>query len=217
MIALCLLTGCGGTEEADPRIAYQTMEGCTMEAAVRCTQADAVWEAVLRCSSEPEKSTVEVLAPETIASVRAVLDEKSGVLEYEDLCLDAGPLGTEQISPAACLPRLMQALREGWLLEENRENWGEIPCVRLTLDQTGSGGGKILSTVWLRQEDGTPIRGEISVDGEIILTAEFTEFAFCDMISSQTEASSFTQKVTEHGRTDSAADMGGDRPGRSGT
>ena len=42
--------------------------------------------------------------------------------------------------------------------------------------------GKILSTLWLRQDDGTPLRGEISVDGEIILTAEFTSFDFYDTI-----------------------------------
>ena len=74
-------------------------------------------------------------------------------------------------------------LPDGWLLEENREQWGEIPCLRLSLDQSGADGGKIISTVWLRTEDGTPLRGEIAVDGENILTAEFTKFAFCDTMS----------------------------------
>ena len=46
----------------------------------------------------------------------------------------------------------------------------------------GSEGGKILSTLWLRQEDGTPLRGEIAVDDEIILQAEFTAFQFHDKI-----------------------------------
>ena len=39
--------------------------------------------------------------------------------------------------------------------------------------------------VALREEDGTPLRGEISVDGENILTAEFTSFAFYDTIEEQ--------------------------------
>ena len=71
-------------------------------------------------------------------------------LEYEDLCLGAGTLSSQQVSPMACLPRLMSALRDGWLLEENREDWNEIPCVRLTVDQSGSQDGKILSTLWLQ-------------------------------------------------------------------
>lgn len=59
------------------------------------------------------------------------------------------------------------------------------PCLRLTVDQSGVQDGKILSTIWLRQDDGTPLRGEIAVDDEIILTAEFTSFAFYDTIEDQ--------------------------------
>ena len=85
----------------------------------------------------------------------------------------------------ACLPQLMSALRDGWLLEESEEDWQETSCFRLMVDQTGEQNGKILSTLWLRQEDGTPLRGEIAVDGEIILTADFTSFSFYDTIENQ--------------------------------
>ena len=148
-----------------------------------CGQEGLEWEADLRCSYVPGgESTVEVIAPETIAGVRAVLSDSDWRLEYQEDCLNAGTLSREEISPAVCLPRLMNALRDGWLLEENREDWQDVPCVRLTVDQSGLQDGKIVSTVWLRQEDGTPLRGEIAVDGEIILTAEFTSFSFCDTI-----------------------------------
>ena len=189
MIALfLLLCGCGGgTEEetaADLRSRYHDMAGCTMEAEVSCDQEGLAWDAVLRCDYVPGgESTVEVLSPETIAGVRAVLSETDWRLEYEGDSLNAGTLSEEEISPAACLPRLMNALRDGWLLEENEEEWNGIPCLRLTVDQTGIKDGKILSTVWLRLDaegEGTPLRGEIAVDGEIILTADFTSCAFCD-------------------------------------
>ena len=188
MIALCLLvTACGGTEEAgaaDLRDRYHDMAGCTMEAAVTCDQAGLEWEGQLRCEYIPGgESTIEVLAPETIAGVRAVLTDTDWRLEYEDLCLNVGTLSREEISPAVCLPRLMNALRDGWLLEENKETWDDVPCLRITVDQSGAQDGKIVSTVWLRQDDGTPLRGEIAVDGENILTAEFTSFAFCDTIN----------------------------------
>ena len=190
MMTLCLLlTACGGTGEspaAEARLPYRDMAGCTMEATVSCGQDGALWQADLRCEYVPEgEIAVEVLAPETIAGVRAVLSDGETALVYEDLCLNAGTLGSEEVSPMACLPRLMDALREGWLLEENQENWGEVPCVRLTVDQTGGGGGKILSTLWLREAGGTPLRGEIAVDGEIILTADFTSFSFYDTIQNQ--------------------------------
>ena len=194
MMMLCLLlVSCGDaeTEKPDPRQPYVEMTGCRMEAQVTCTQSDRLWEAELACDWQAEESRVEVLGPEHIAGVTAVLRGEELALEFEELCLDAGTLSARRISPAACLPRLMSALREGWLLEENEESWGEVPCRRLTLDQSGADGGKIVSTVWLR-EDGTPLRGEIAVDGEIILTAEFTAFAFYDTMNGQEGAPSGT-------------------------
>lgn len=190
MIALCLLlTACGGAGEestADLRGLYHDMAGCTMEATVTCDQEGLEWEAALRCDYIPDGETVvEVLAPETIAGVKAVVNDADWQLEYEGERLNAGALSQEEISPALCLPRLMNALRDGRLLEENEESWNDVPCLRLSVDQSGLQDGKIVSTIWLRQEDGTPLRGEIAVDGEIILTAEFTRFAFYDTIEPQ--------------------------------
>ena len=197
MIALCLLlTACGGpgdgeADAASLREAYHDMTGCTMEAAVTCVREDQVWTAELRCGYVPDgDTTVEVLSPEPIAGVRAVLHGDSWDLEYEDLCLDVGTLSSQELSPMACLPRLMDALRDGWLLEENKEEWEGTPCLRLTVDQSGIRDGKILSTLWLRLEDGTPLRGEVAVEDEIILTAEFTAFSFYDMMEGQEESGS---------------------------
>lgn len=198
MITLCLLlTACGGTgsgggsDAAEARAPYHNMAGCTMEAQISCGQGDQLWQADLRCDYVPGgESTVEVLSPETIAGVKAVIEGEELHLEYEDLCLNAGTLSSQNVSPMACLPRLMSALRDGWLLEENREKWNDVPCLRITVDQSGTQDGKILSTIWLREDDGTPLRGEITVDGEIILTAEFTSFMFYDTITPQEQVSS---------------------------
>lgn len=184
MTLLLLLTACGGAGKEpakDLRSQYQEMTGCVMEGTVRCDQEGAEWEAALACEYIPGgESTVEVLSPETIAGVKAIFSDTGWRLAYEGDSLNAGMLSDEEISPALCLPRLMDALREGWLLEENEEQWGEVPCVRLSLDQSGAQDGEIISTLWLRKEDGSPLRGEIAVNGEIILTAEFTKFSFYD-------------------------------------
>ena len=189
MALLLLLAGCAGggageAETVDLRQRYHDMAGCTMEADVTCGQEGLEWEALLRCEYAPDgESTVEVLEPASIAGVRAAVSGSGWRIEYEDACLNAGTLGSEEISPAACLPRLMSALRDGWLLEEGEETWDEVPCLRITVDQTGVKDGKILSTIWLRRDDGTPLRGEIAVDGETILTADFTSFEFYDTMS----------------------------------
>lgn len=190
MTFFLLLTACGGTEKGemtDLRSRYYDMSGCVMEADVFCEQAGLEWEAVLKCEYVPDgKSTVEVLSPDTIAGVRAVFTDTDWRLEYEGNSLNAGALSCESISPALCLPHIMNALREGWLLEENEEEWNDVPCLRLVVDQSGQE-GKIISTVWLRKDDGTPLRGEIAVDGENVLTAEFTSFQFYDTIADKHE------------------------------
>lgn len=191
-----LLTGCGaeGTKElaaSDLRQYYQDMTGCTMEATISCDQEGLAWEGTLRCDYVPSgESTVEVLSPELLTGVKAIVTEEDWSLSYEGETLNIAPLTEESLSPATCLPRLMNALRDGWLLEENRETWGEKECIRLMVDQSGTGERKIISTLWLALADGAPVHGEVAVDEEVIFTVEFTAFSFCDIMNVQEAATS---------------------------
>ena len=195
MMALCLLLmGCGAGEESTAealRQPYREMTGCAMTAEVRLSGEDGtVGDFTLRCEYDPEGvTTVEVLAPETAAGVIAEIDGEDLTLRYRDLVLGAGTVSSEKLSPMECLPELMAAAREGWLLSESRETVGEEPCLRLTLDRTGEEGGKIVSTLYLREGDGVPVYGEIAVEGAVVLKAAFTDFTFgetCDTIPENT-------------------------------
>ena len=196
MMALCLLLmGCGAGEESAAEALRQPcreMTGCAMTAEVRLSGEDGtVGDFTLRCEYDPEGvTTVEVLAPETAAGVIAEIDGEDLTLRYRDLCLGAGTVSSEKLSPMECLPELMAAAREGWLLSESRETVGEEPCLRLTLDRTGEEGGKIVSTLYLREGDGVPVYGEIAAEGEVLLKAAFTDFTFgetCDTIEENTD------------------------------
>ena len=125
MIALCLLLcGCGkqtAEPAADLRSVYQEMSGCEMTAEVTCEQSGLEWSATLHGTYVPGgESTVEVLEPLELAGVRAVIREEGWTLEYGDLCLDAGTLTEEAVSPATagCWNRMTKAGREspvpGW-------------------------------------------------------------------------------------------------------
>ena len=185
ILVLCLLlSGCGG-DTPDGANAYRTRyreaRRCDMTATVRCAQYDAPWEAVLRCAYDPDgERVVEVISPDTIAGVKVILDGDKRQLQSDGRRLDAGRVSAEGISPADALPAMTDALRDGWLLEENEENYNDIPCVRMVLDETGTAGGKIFYTFWLRQSDGTPLRGEIAVGEETVMSADFTSFSFSD-------------------------------------
>ena len=196
MMALCLLLmGCGAGEESAAealRQPYREMTGCAMTAEVRLSGEDGtVGDFTLRCEYDPEGvTTVEVLAPGTAAGVTAELDGEALSLRYQDLCLGAGTVSGEKLSPMECLPELMAALREGWLLAESREEVEGEPCLRLELDRTGREGGKIVSTLYLREGDGAPVYGELAAEGEVLLKAAFTDFTFgenCDTIDGNTD------------------------------
>ena len=196
MMMALLLSGCGAGETKETtadtlRGLYREMSGCTMEAVVRCDQEGLEWEGSLACQYLPGgESTVEVLAPEEIAGVKAIVREEDWSLAYEGEILNTLPVTEEELSGAVCLPRLMDALREGWLLEEGRETWAEKDCLRLRLDQTGQGEGKIISVLWLDVSDGTPVYGEVALEETTLFTVEFTAFSFCDIMSDQEAAAS---------------------------
>ena len=58
------------------------------------------------------------------------------------------------------------------------------PRLRLCLDRTGQG-EELLFVLWLREEDGLPVLGEIVLEEEIILQARFTNFEFGGILSNQ--------------------------------
>ena len=98
MMTLCLILsacGAGGAGETESgaeavREAYQTMTGCEMTAEVAWDQAGSLWETSVQCTYVPDgETTVEVLAPESIAGIRAVFSGEDARLEYEDLCREA--------------------------------------------------------------------------------------------------------------------------------
>jgi len=192
LLVALLFTGCKGeNQELERMMAFRasllSAMGCNFQAVITADYQEELYQFTLDCSCD-EQGTLRftVLEPETISGIRAVLDDTNWHLEYENTVLNAMPVSSEKISPAECLPFLMASLRDGWVLEENTESWNDHSCYRVTVDRSGEE-EKILSTLWISQEDMTPLRGEISVGGEIILTAEFTSFSFYDTIEKQGE------------------------------
>ena len=63
-----------------------------------CDQNGQEWTASVGCTYKADGGAeIEVLSPERIADVRAILGGETLTLEYEDLCLDAGMLSREKI------------------------------------------------------------------------------------------------------------------------
>ena len=179
MISLSLLLSACGESGADTALRlqehYGAIESAHMTAQVDFSYQDQLRSYTLRCSGVEEEYAVEVLAPEHLAGIRAVFDNEKRSLVFEDLCLDAGTVSREKISPAAVLPQLIEALKTGYVFETCREERNGIPCCYVGIDTTGEQ-GKIIYAVWLSEEELTPLYAEVWVEDKIIFTVEFTEF-----------------------------------------
>ena len=128
MISLCLTLGAcgpadGGEKKQDAaqllQAEYQSLDGCSMTAEVRCDRADAVEEYTLHCDWTADgEAVVSVLAPEELAGIQAAFSGEELTLIYEDMSLAAGPVSEEALSPAQILPMLMQGICDGYIQEK---------------------------------------------------------------------------------------------------
>ena len=186
MISLgLLLSACGknGTDTAQRlQEHYGTVQAVHMTAQLDFTYRDQLRSYTLCCSGGQGKYKVEILAPEHLAGIQAVFDGEEQSLVFEDFCLDAGAVSREKLSPAAVLPRMLEALETGYVFESCREKRNGAECCYVGIDTTGEL-GKIVYAVWLSEENFAPVYVEVWVDDENIFSAEFTEFEFDAILS----------------------------------
>ena len=179
---LLCLAGCAEEDDTAQRILqqYDAMESCRMEAKVRCEYSSESREYTLACTYRAGgECEVKILAPEGLQEISVVFDGEQRRVIYKDLVLDAPALGKNRLSAAEILPRLMDAVKQGWLLEENAEE----KSLRRMVFETEENGVKQYWTVWFDEETGVPRCAEVSEDSQLFFTIEFTNFSFDDIIT----------------------------------
>ena len=183
MATVLLMTGCAAEkEDIAERILqqYGSVGACSMEALVRCEYENESREYTLKCVYCAEgESEVTILEPEGLQGLSVVFDGQQRRVIYKDLVLDAPALGKTHLSPAGILPRLLDAVKQGWLLEEN----GEDESLWRMAFETEENGVKQYWTVWFDKETGEPRYAEVSEDNQLFFTIEFTSFSFDDIIT----------------------------------
>ena len=95
---------------------------------------------------------VTIVEPEELEGISASFSGGSMTLLYEDVSLAAGTVSAEELSPAQVLPLVVQAIREGYILEKGTDKVDGVPCLRLVFDTTGEQGGKIYTHVWFAEK-----------------------------------------------------------------
>lgn len=175
---LLLLTACGAGEEtnetAQLQQQYAAVESATMEAEIVCHYDDEIRKYTLLCAYTPERSTVTVLSPESIAGISAQVENGTLTLSYDDISLDAGTYSAAAVSPVVALPKLMEAAAWGYPAEQSEEMLGERTCIRLGCDLSDEPG--TLYTTWFDAQSLLPLRSEISVDGTLLFEITWSRF-----------------------------------------
>ena len=185
LLVLLSLSGCGGGDDETVEQLlqrYESMESCSMEAVVCCEYFDERREYTLHCDyNAGGESIITVLKPAGLQGISIRFDGEKRQVLYEDIVLDAGTVGESRLSPVEILPRMMDAVKNGWLLEENAEQMDGEPLRRMTFE-VEENGAKQYWTLLFDEKTGCPMTAELSEDSRLIFTIEFTKFKINDII-----------------------------------
>lgn len=180
MLAGCLLLcACGAapSEGQNLQTQYAAVATAQLEAEVVCHLEGESRSYTVQCSYDRESGAVTTItAPEELAGISAAVSGSDLTLRYDGAGLSAGSL--RDVCAANCLPLLLHAAADGYILEQGKETIEGQPCLRLTLDTTAASGEKVLCTGWFFGSDLTPCYAEFSQDGKLLVTARITYFTF---------------------------------------
>lgn len=177
-LLLALLTGCAGTETAQPsqkalnfRTALMDAGGCSFTAEVAADYGSRVYTFTLDCDYTVDgEAHLTVTSPETISGISATVSADGAQVEFDGASLDFGQMANGYVAPMA-VPWL---LGNCWLREyiSNAGSDGELE--RITYLQ-GYNEAELTLDTWLDAE-GTPVRCEVSWDGTRCLTVTLSDF-----------------------------------------
>lgn len=148
------------------------------------------------------ETTLTVMEPEELAGLTARIAEGDTRLEFDGISLSTGPLDGEGLTPMELLPGVMAYAQEGYMAQCAFEQLDGTEVLRIAYRDPDKAAGTGAECVqWFRRDSGALLRAELSWDGELVLSGNFTEFHL-----GGTEDDGYGQDT----------DLGGDQPGEPG-
>lgn len=178
VLVLCMicLTACTtSSKEIDRGLALRTKllqaECCTFETEITADYGDRLHVFSLFCQGDTNGTvTFSVIAPETIAGITGIIDNKGGKLTFDDVALHFELLAEDQLSPISAPWIFLKTLRSGYLTSAGMEE----DCLRISMDDSYEEDALHLD-IWLNADD-IPERAEIVYDGKRILSLAVRNF-----------------------------------------
>ena len=185
MIVLCLLLaacgGEGGGSEAEElalviRGEYLAMTGCTAHMEVTADYGQRVYGYSVDIKGDLKSGTMTVNEPENIAGTVLTWTDGETELEYDGAVLDTGALSQSGLSPADAMPAVLNACRNGTVVDCCSDTLEEQNVLYATLDAGNQDGCQV--ACWFQPESYALARAEVLQDGQVVITLNFTEFSF---------------------------------------
>lgn len=181
MITLCL-GSCARTEVADTtaQIAdfYAGLEHAVMQVTMKADFGDRAIPFVLQYAFVRDgDSTVEILAPEEVRGVKAVIAAGQSRLTYEDLILETGPLSGAGLTPVEALPAMLNAWQSAYVSSAGQEKLDDSPCIHVVYKSTVSG-VEIQQDAWFAADSFKPLKAETLAGGIRVIECVFDTVTF---------------------------------------
>ena len=132
-------------------------------AEVRADYGDRFYEFSLRFDSTA--STIEVLAPESIAGIVISVADGGTVLHFEGAEINTGSLTPDGLSPLAAIPTIAREWRSGRIVEAHFETMNGNETLVMTTEMSDT----VRHKTWFNRETGIPILSKIFSDGFAVI------------------------------------------------
>ena len=177
-----LLAGCGRTEVGKGeelalaiRGEYLAMDRCATQASITADYGQRVYQYEMAVTVTESETTLSLTAPETVAGLTARLEGEEGLLEFDGVSVETGPMDENGLTPASAVPALLEAARSGYITAcalEEEDTLLRVDCG----DPAGSPGSGTETVLWFDASTHALVRGEVSVDGFRVVLCEVTQF-----------------------------------------
>ena len=175
-----LLAACGGTGMSEAEELALTIRGEYLEttrwtgrAAVTADYGQRVYAFDISASGD-EQEIVQVLTqPETVAGMVSRTGPDGTFLEYDGVQVCTGPLADGKTVPMQALPKLLRAMRSGYIRACEEEDG--LLHIRCGDPEQEPGRGEEIS-LWVDGQSFALVRGEIFLDGFCAIRCDVSDF-----------------------------------------
>lgn len=176
-ITLTMLSGCAGSAKCEAKYtewksSFLSTESHEIKADVSASDSEKVCDYTLLYNYSADGETVEVLAPEQIAKVKAEIKSGEAHLCYDGTLLDTGSALTGKLSPLMSLPTFMEAIKDGHVENSWTETSGGKNMLVTELELPDD----TVMTLWQDSGDMSPIYADMRSGDTVQLKITISEF-----------------------------------------